>query len=66
MDVQAGLALYWWQRQITFGAGRIRVKYIKYVILIPAGTDGDEPLPLLYRHVSLIWIYPFSIFGTVH
>ena len=25
-DVQAGLALYWWQRLITFGVGRIRVK----------------------------------------
>ena len=24
-DVQAGLALYWWQRLITFGSGRIRV-----------------------------------------
>ena len=25
-DVQSGLALYWWQRLITFGVGRIRVK----------------------------------------
>ena len=25
-DVQAGLALYWWQRLITFDVGRIRVK----------------------------------------
>ena len=24
-DVQAGLALYWWQSLITFGVGRIRV-----------------------------------------
>ena len=24
-DVQAGLALYWWQKLITFGVGRIRV-----------------------------------------
>ena len=24
--VQAGLALYWWQRLITFGIGRIRFK----------------------------------------
>ena len=24
-DVLAGLALYWWQRLITFGYGRIRV-----------------------------------------
>ena len=26
MDVQTGLALYWWQWLITFGFGRIRVK----------------------------------------
>ena len=26
MDVQDGLALYWWQRLITFSSGRIRVK----------------------------------------
>ena len=25
-DVQAGLALYWWQKLITFGVGRIKVK----------------------------------------
>ena len=25
-DVQAGLALYWWQGPLTFGVGRIRVK----------------------------------------
>ena len=25
-DVQANLALYWWQRLISFGVGRIRVK----------------------------------------
>ena len=24
-DVQAGLALHWWQRLLTFGVGRIRV-----------------------------------------
>ena len=28
MDVHAGLALYWWQRLITFGVGRIRVNDI--------------------------------------
>ena len=27
MDVQAGLALYWWQSLITFSVGRIRVKF---------------------------------------
>ena len=26
MDVQAGLALYWWQRLITLSTSRIRVK----------------------------------------
>ena len=25
-DVQASMTLYWWQRLITFGVGRIRVK----------------------------------------
>ena len=25
MDVQAGLALYWWERLVTFGVGRISV-----------------------------------------
>ena len=29
MDVQAGMALYWWQMLITFGSSRIRVKYRK-------------------------------------
>ena len=29
MVVQAGLALYWWQRQPTFGFIRIRVNMIK-------------------------------------
>ena len=28
-DVQAGLALYWWQRLITFGVSRIRVNWWK-------------------------------------
>ena len=27
-DVQAGLALYWWQRLFTFSVGRIRVKIL--------------------------------------
>ena len=27
-DVQAGLALYWWQRLISFGVGRVRVNFI--------------------------------------
>ena len=27
MDMQTGLALYWWQRLITFNSDRIRVKY---------------------------------------
>ena len=26
-DVQSGLALYWWQRLITFGVSRIRVNF---------------------------------------
>ena len=29
MDVQAGLAQYWWQRLITFGSAKIRVKIIQ-------------------------------------
>ena len=39
MDVQADLALYWWQRPIIFSVGRIRVN-IKYVTLLQGG--GDE------------------------
>ena len=30
-DVQSGLALYWWQRLITFGVGRIRVKVSSFL-----------------------------------
>ena len=33
MDVQAGLALYWLQRLITFGSSRIRVIYFFWTIL---------------------------------
>ena len=33
-DVQAGLALYWWQRLITFGFNRIRVNVYHVIILI--------------------------------
>ena len=31
MDVQIGLALYWWQRLITFGSSRIKVKMYKAI-----------------------------------
>ena len=30
-DVQAGLAIYWWQRLITFDSGWIRVNYFNLV-----------------------------------
>ena len=30
-EVQAGLALYWWQRLITFGVGRIRVNLFTWL-----------------------------------
>ena len=28
-DVQPGLALYWWQKLIIFGVGKIRIKIFK-------------------------------------
>ena len=31
MDVQAGLAVYGWQRLISFGVGRIRVNIYVYI-----------------------------------
>ena len=30
-DVQAGLAVYWWQRLITFGSSRIWVKQYMFI-----------------------------------
>ena len=37
-DVQAGLALYWWQRLITFGVSRIRVEVHSYTLF----KDGQK------------------------
>ena len=54
-DVQTGLALYWWQRLISFGVGRIRVKWINP----PSGT--------IHYHFGLVvgdrW-QRFVIFGS--
>ena len=33
-NMLAGLALYWWQRLITFGFGRIRVNYTRKIVFI--------------------------------
>ena len=33
MDVQAGLAVYWWQRLITFGSSWIRVNSLLWNII---------------------------------
>ena len=30
MEVEDGLTLYWWQRLITFGSSRIRVKLLHF------------------------------------
>ena len=46
MDVHAGLALYCWQRLITFGVGRIRVKTFNWQHLI------YSKIP---KHVACIW-----------
>ena len=42
MDVQASLALYWWQRLITFASSRIKVK-----------NKIDSEIFYLYRSVIL-------------
>ena len=34
MDVQAGLALYWWQRLVTIAASRRRVNDVVAVVLL--------------------------------
>jgi hypothetical protein len=37
IDVKAGLALYWWQRQTTFATSRQRVKFYTFKVREQSG-----------------------------
>ena len=47
-DVQAGLTVYWWQRLITFGFGRIRVNYQKVTMPVCSKYKTMEEINLIY------------------
>ena len=51
MDVQAGLALYWLQRLITFGVGRIRVK--TFMINMKCSKMKDSELRVHVTQTSM-------------
>ena len=48
MDVQADLALYWWQRLITFCSNRIRVNVLTWVDLMNIKNDPKWSSILLW------------------
>ena len=54
-DVQACLALYWWQRLIIFGVGRIRVNFSK------SNKRPWAHLQLSFKMFLLIWVFQIFI-----
>ena len=60
-DVQAGLALYWWQRLIIFGVGRIRVK-LYFLNELPSNRTWAFTKLLYKWWRSLLTIYIYCQF----
>ena len=50
MDVKASLALYWWQRLITFGVGRIRVN--KHTCLLYNFRNGSIDTKMIVNSIE--------------
>ena len=68
-DVQAGQALYWWQRLITFGVGRIRVNiffWYSSMIFLPFLSDWRSTIYVgTFQKIWKKWV-SFSILVTIH
>ena len=63
-DVQAGLALYWWESLITFGVGRIRVKYTELSIYDISSYRFNIRLNILYTKI-ISRIKPYTISSEI-
>ena len=68
-DVHSGLALYWWQRHITFGVGRIRVKCLKWYYslhkTIHCNISSYKLLKNLCQRTSLLKDYSLLSWSSV-
>ena len=62
-DVQADLALYWWQRLITFGVGRIRVNTDIRSYLPTSMTVFNPTQSALYVLTVLMLTVQYSAVG---
>ena len=60
-DVQDGLALYWWQRLLTFGVGRIRVKTICHPLKNTIRINYDQPCIIKLLLIPLAFLDQWSL-----
>ena len=65
-DVQAGLALYWWHRLITFGCRRIKVKSHTTLMFLDICIKSRTVIFLVTKHSEIFLAWNYIIEVSLH